>query len=158
MNNLKRQLFYLVEIFVTRQAIVKKAMQELRPDLLLRYDKSISTIELIEIAKAYLGTPFRGVWQDDNDWNYYIHGAGCRLTNMDTGEPLEWAAPNLDEFYDEWFLTWLNWYVENHEASEEIQKLQNMQNNEIRDLLLELEKARLITSVKPNHFRLIVKV
>jgi hypothetical protein len=44
---------------------------------------------LIEAIKrnAERQYPQRGTWGENDEWEYYLHGGGCLLTNKETGGP-----------------------------------------------------------------------
>jgi hypothetical protein len=49
----------------------------------------------------------KGIWK--NDWKFWVHGIGCRLTHISTSEPLEWDAPDVHSFRFDWFWHHLLW-------------------------------------------------
>lgn len=155
MDSLIEQLLKLVIRYVERQALVQKTIHKLRPDLLARDDESMSLNEIIKLAETYRDIPTTGIWKDTDHWHYTIHGRGCRLVNTKTGEPIDWTLPHLNEFYDEWFIIWLYWYIDMYETSNELKKLRDIDKEAIFKLLLELETEGFIRTVLPNHFRLV---
>lgn len=57
--------------------------------------------------------PQSGIWHDNenNEWRYFLHGSGCRLTNVNTGEPIDWDCPDVNN-YDAWkFMFHLIWQL-----------------------------------------------
>jgi hypothetical protein len=110
-------------IFISRQQLVHEAMTELRPDLLAAAaDTREERLKSIELAKIYGRVPQSGIWRDE--WDHFIHGLGCRLINLNTQELIEWDAPDVDSFEEDWFLTWLIWDLRlnqrNTEANREL--------------------------------------
>lgn len=51
-----------------------------------------------------------GIWR--GTWKHWAHGHGCRLTHLETGEPIEWDAPDLLAFDDSWFGNHLEWRIQ----------------------------------------------
>jgi len=61
--------------------------------------------------------PQSGIWRDseNNEWRYFLHGSGCRLTNVNTGEPIDWDCPDVNK-YDKWkFMFHLMWQLSSSE-------------------------------------------
>jgi len=57
--------------------------------------------------------PQSGVWRngENSEWRYFLHGSGCRLTNIQTGEPIDWDCPDVNK-YDKWkFMFHLMWQL-----------------------------------------------
>ncbi|MBN1287057.1 MAG: hypothetical protein JXB47_16775 [Anaerolineae bacterium] len=103
----------LIAYFVERQRFVALAMLDLHPRALAMGDKTCLGVRLHPYLKADderrdNGTYAQlGVWK--NDWKHWVHGLGCRLTNIHTGEPIEWDAPDLRTFTLDWFWEHLKW-------------------------------------------------
>lgn len=60
-----------------------------------------------------------GIWYDNekNEWKYFLHGSGCRLTNVKTGEPIDWDCPDVNR-YDTWkFMFHLMWQLSSLERA-----------------------------------------
>jgi hypothetical protein len=51
------------------------------------------------------------IWK--GDWKHGVHGAGCLLLNLRTGEPLEWDGPDPNEFRIDWLMNNLIWRLKN---------------------------------------------
>ena len=64
-----------------------------------------------EPSKEYISATGRGYWGQANEWQYSLHGGGCRLTHTITGEVIDWDAPDLNRFDPYWFVGWLQWYL-----------------------------------------------
>jgi len=74
-----------------------------RPEL---YDCYLAGLRAHELR-----VPQQGVWHDQQgqEWNYYLHGTGCQITNGLTLEVIDWDCPNVaafDPFFFEAHLTW----------------------------------------------------
>jgi hypothetical protein len=90
--------------FVERQKIVERALRELRPDFFLRF---LNAADYFAWRRNNpISTPQAGDWGGRQEWHYFIHGGGCRLTHAETGDMLDWDAPDVDVFdWLEWALT-----------------------------------------------------
>jgi len=115
----------LVAYFVLRQQLVVLAVIELWP----RSFYQAIQVENIDIRpyqqdffakfqeyrekedKKQEDSPQIGIWK--NDWRHFAHGIGCRLTHIQTGERLEWDAPNPKVFDQYWFINHLEWRLKN---------------------------------------------
>lgn len=113
---MKDELTKLVERFIGRQTLVLQAMEYIRPDLLvLSQYRNWPVVnqeafnQFFWLAKLSVRNPQSGIW--NSNWDYYIHGKGCRLTHLSTHEPIEWDAPNIDQFDLYWFANWLVWMM-----------------------------------------------
>src|SRR5687768_15496502 len=87
----------VIENYLDRQQIVAYAMVEIYPRPFVT--SHISNFRGIELAPLYLAWQEkvrldrdwqRGIWREV--WSYWLHGAGRRLTHLQTGEPIEWDA------------------------------------------------------------------
>jgi hypothetical protein len=63
--------------------------------------------------------PQEGIWYDNeqNEWIYFLHGNGCRLTNKKTGEPIDWDCPDVNSYDPYKFLFHLIWQLSSIERS-----------------------------------------
>src|SRR5262249_54021810 len=93
----------LVQRFVKRQQLPFEVMQKYRPHLLDPTQRRPS--------KEYARATQIGHWGQDNEWGYYLHGVGCRLTHTINGEVIDWDASNLSRFDFNWFVHWLAWFL-----------------------------------------------
>ena len=112
----------LVRRFVERQKLVYQVMEEIRPDKLMfvrmyEQHQGKPTEEdfsaYSEYAKWFVETPQGGWW---GEWVYFFHGAGCRLMNILTGEPIDWEAPDVDRFDRFFFSDYLKWAFKRNAA------------------------------------------
>ena len=136
----KKELLEAITYFVSRQELVAQAMTELGLDLdaiailgavgwtlgaegAMKFF-TVSTSNLGEKFKNALQTQIEnntprvnqaGIWHDKygNTWDYFLHGGGCRLTNKETGEPIDWDCPNPRHFDSFKFCFHLKWQAEN---------------------------------------------
>jgi hypothetical protein len=95
--------------FIERQRIVCLAMLDLDPYALKAGGDTLFGIAISPYidASANFRSENRGIWK--NEWKYRLHGIGCELVNIHTGEPLEWDAPDPDSFEFSWFWEHLGW-------------------------------------------------
>lgn len=106
----------LIEYFLERQKIVAIAMLDIHPKPLLMAGKYILGIKIAPYVLAWREKANQdrnwqsGIWR--GEWKHWAHGYGCRLTNLRTGEPIEWDAPDLDTFDEHWFWAHLAWRIE----------------------------------------------
>ncbi|MBN8594454.1 MAG: hypothetical protein J0M33_22040 [Anaerolineae bacterium] len=102
--------------YVERQEIANQALSQLRPDLLMLANAqgAEQIMNGFALREAYEAIPFTGIWLDSDgkEWDYFIHGLGCRLINRISKEQIEWDAPDVTAFDIEWFINWVEWYVE----------------------------------------------
>ncbi|MBC7812315.1 MAG: hypothetical protein H7175_14260, partial [Burkholderiales bacterium] len=56
--------------------------------------------------------PAVGLWGENQEWEYLLHGGGCRLTHTVTQERIEWDASNLRRFDRGWFVNHLKWRLD----------------------------------------------
>jgi hypothetical protein len=112
-NSVQSALYSLVQKYVERQSIVLSAMRELRPDIALEdweitpEERSKLRIEFWRIRK-----PAVGLWDDNREWEYFVHGGGCRLIHSVTQERIDWDARNLQRFDRSSFVNHLKWRLE----------------------------------------------
>jgi hypothetical protein len=113
MDELSSSTLRLVHRFVKRQEVVAHAIGELRPDWMLRVrldnDNESQVTELLRAVRKHAKTPQMGYWGKNKEWKYRLHGAGCELTNIETGEPLEWDVYGLTTFDRFWFAYYVLW-------------------------------------------------
>lgn len=142
----KQELYQALAYFIERQDLVAQAMLDMGLDLdevgtfgALAWVSSTTHIlkdvekpmdlftegsDLFEVSKRAeaIRVSQKGTWKDydHNEWEYYLHGEGCRLTNRQTSEVIDWDCPNKLSF-DPWFFSkHLAWQLE---ASDRKRKL-----------------------------------
>lgn len=122
-----RIVYNLVAYFIQRQQLVVLAMLELNPRGL---DKEALAIEVEPYFQDYRerrkklqpGESFQsGIWK--HDWEYWVHGGGCRLTHLHTSERIEWDGPDPHEFDIYWFMNHLLWRCEHERHDPFIKQL-----------------------------------
>jgi len=90
--------------FVSRQELVARAIEEIWPHKLTTLGRPAP-----RPSKEVLRATSHGRWGADGEWDYGMHGAGCRLLHRTTGEPIEWDEPDLSTFDVRWFGNWIDW-------------------------------------------------
>ena len=114
MNAIQSAVYTLIQRFVKRQAIVLDALRDLRPDLIMRvenrnnpefWDQWTQETWLVFVRKH--ARQSTGEWGENNEWEYFLHGPGCRLTHKVTQERLEWDLGSLRRFDKNWFVGYL---------------------------------------------------
>ena len=140
----------LLREYISRQQLVYDILQELRPHFFAVHDKSVSGIDLVNLVRqGILHVPFTGTWQKYGTWKYYIHGAGCRLTNMISGEIIEWDTPHVTHFERLWFMQWVNWVKKVNNT------YQSLSEDVVYGLLHQLEEVGVVERIHPsNDFKL----
>ena len=108
---LRSSLISLLEEYVRRQSLVLKALRDLRPDIVMRSRNEGTPEERAQLTKVHYQTPQSGYWGDKNEWQYFVHGIGCRLIHTSTQEPVEWDAGDVRRFDRDWFLYYLEWAI-----------------------------------------------
>jgi len=84
--------------------------------------------------------PQGGVWCDgeNNKWRYFLHGSGCRLTSVKTGEPIDWDCLDVNK-YDKWkFMFHLMWQLSSLERGEKLISTNIWARNSLEPLLDEI--------------------
>ena len=87
--------------------------------------------------------PQIGIWRDNenNEWRYSLHGGGCRLTNIKTGEPIDWDCPDVNS-YDRYKFTYhLEWQISSPERAEKFILTRNLEQNTLKSLIGELRNS-----------------
>ncbi len=113
----------LILYFIERQRLVMLAMLDLNP-IVLQGAVNLPSLDLEPYIKRFhnklgnlkQGESYQvGIWK--NDWKHWVHGIGCRLTHIHTGEYLEWDAVDANGFDMGWFCDHLMWRLE-HESDD----------------------------------------
>jgi hypothetical protein len=99
----------LLDLFLERQRVVFDLLLEIRPDFFTNAPRP---------TKAYISATQRGAWGPHSEWFYYIHGGGCRIVHVHTGELIEWDSPDLNRFDPNWFTQWVEWWFRREEGDD----------------------------------------
>jgi hypothetical protein len=127
MDDFRQYIIDSILFYIERQKYVPKALLDISPrHLLMVNDENFRKIlqPYIELYDEKINTLNQsnlqtGIW---NEWRYWIHGIGCRLTHLHTQEPLEWDAPDVNGFRFEWFWAHFLWRRENHKQDTLVEK------------------------------------
>ena len=101
LDTLPDVIYLLIQQFVQRQQLSLEVIREFRPHLVDSTKRRPS--------KEYASATQLGYWGKNNEWKYFLHGGGCRVTHTITGEIVDWDAPDLYQFDPYWFAGWLAW-------------------------------------------------
>jgi hypothetical protein len=122
------EILTLIQRYVERQTIVLTAMQQLSPHLFMRSYSGEWTSEIVDQYRRAMEQvahiPSSGFWGDNDEWQYSLHGGGCRLVHTVTGEPINWDAPKVERFDKFWFLDYLVWLLANDPTDATVAVLQ----------------------------------
>lgn len=118
----------LIRYYIERRRYtVVETLVQLRPDLIehLRLElvfpipNLAQKIAAFKLAYTQRQIDFIGVWQAD--WKYRLHGYGCFLQNIQTGENFDWDMSDPMIFYRGEFESHLIWRCKNEKDSALIQ-------------------------------------
>jgi hypothetical protein len=150
LHSAEAALIPYIQQFVERQQIVEQALRELRPEFLLSFDDYFDWI-----MQNPASNPDSGYWGEHRAWRYSIHGHGCRLTHIETGEPLDWNPPNVDVFNLWFFKRWLEWALTQEHLEPVLQEWHRQQtylDDGIKLILERLEQEGILWSTSiPGH-------
>jgi hypothetical protein len=112
-----KELEEALKDFIQRLSLVKQVILDL----------GLTPEELQNLGPAswiQKNIPQTGIWKLDTWWQYFLHGKGCRLTNIVSGEILDWNSYNtsgidVDPYA---FIRYLKWRVDKQKHFENIKK------------------------------------
>jgi hypothetical protein len=136
-KQIKDELVKAIKVFVDRQYLVAKAIESmgLNLDLVGKYGSFSWTLddEIIDLVNknGIKSVPSElrdivtermsnnnsllqtGTWYDENNnlWEFFLHGNGCRLTDSKTGEIIDWDCPRISRFDVSKFYRHLEWQI-----------------------------------------------
>ena len=159
----KDELSNALAYFIERQKLVAQALVELGLDLNevaeyksaawssgsnLEGDNShISSVrpenarmqKLFQMAKraSERNLSQSGIWRvnENNEWEYFLHGGGCRLTNRKTGEPIDWDCPDVNSYDKYKFLHHLEWQLSSSERADKFFMSRRLEKAELESLI-----------------------
>jgi hypothetical protein len=141
LNPTQLAVYKLIKVFVERQKIVFGAMIELHPLLMARAGVIPESQLPQNVKERRLSSiVFAGDWGEAKEWNYYLHGAGCRLVHKTTGEPIEWDASDVKRFDSYWFTKWIEWSLEQESYGESIEVIKshgNLDGDRLREFVFD---------------------
>jgi len=81
-----------------------------------------------------------GVWRDNenNEWRYFLHGGSCRLTNIKTGEPIDWNCPDVNSYDRHKFFDHLEWQMTSSERVEKLSFSRSVEKETLKTLINEI--------------------
>jgi hypothetical protein len=123
LDDVHKAVYSLIKRYVDRQQLVRNAIHDLRPDLLIVVDGNTRLEELVQMTERHSGAPQSGQWGQLQEWSYFIHGRGCRLIHTTTREPIEWDAPDIRRFDRFWFMNYVTWLSSQIAKEEDIVRL-----------------------------------
>lgn len=127
LSSLQASVLSLVKRFVRRQSIVLDAMRDLRPDIIMPLENRGDSIYWAELREKHTKMPQVGYWGENAEWEYFLHGGGCRLIHRETGERIEWDAGDLNRFNVDWFVIYLQWLLKyDHNNDEDIRTVRSL--------------------------------
>jgi hypothetical protein len=133
MNIVQRAIYSLVKRFVERQQLVFDIIKELRPYLVNTGTRRPDRVSLRKTTSGY--------WGIDHEWEYFMHGGGCKLTHTVTHEVIEWDAPDLQRFDPYWFTNWVSWFLGQYPQDSLAQVINSHTSNDpdsLRNFLFDL--------------------
>ena len=109
-------VYRMIERYIERQQLVHDALMSLRPDFFegIRPPNDATEQQLlafVALTERYMNVPQRGYWGENDEWEHWIHGAGCHLTHTITGEVIGWDVSNIQTFDCYWFVDNLAWFL-----------------------------------------------
>jgi hypothetical protein len=162
----KDELMNALAYFIERQKLVAQALVELGLDLnevaefksaawssgtKLKGDNShiassspenAQVQELFQVATraSERNLSQSGIWQDheNNEWQYFLHGGGCRLINRKTGEPIDWDCPDVNSYDKYKFLHHLEWQLSSSERADKFPVSRRIEKAELESLINEI--------------------
>jgi Domain of unknown function (DUF6896) len=89
------------------------SQEKIKQEIAKANDPRVQKMLQLALRALERALPQTGIWRDgeNNEWRYFLHGSGCRLTNTQTGEPIDWDCPDVNK-YDKWkFMFHLLWQL-----------------------------------------------
>jgi hypothetical protein len=67
----------------------------------------------------------RGTWIDvyNQTWEYFLHGRGCDITNIETREPIDWDCADINAFDTMFFVEHLQWQLQQVELTKHLSRI-----------------------------------
>lgn len=124
------EIVVAIKQFVQRQELIKQAITDLG---ITENDLSNSG----PLSWTQKNIPQEGIWARDQQWQYFLHGKGCRLSNLATGEVIDWNstsrfAINIDPYV---FIDHLNWRIKQGDSFQHILKATSNKEDGLEFLL-----------------------
>jgi hypothetical protein len=129
----KQQLLDAIYYYVDRQKLVAQAVTE------LGIDKTLLTPEkILQWSELRAKIPTSGSWTDEDGgkWIYFLHGYGCRLTNLKTDESIDWNMKRKINAFDPYFFYKnLVWQISVSARDNKVLQLKGWEKEEIINLI-----------------------
>jgi hypothetical protein len=123
LNPVQTALYQAIKRFVQRQSLVLEALKDLRPDLVMETADEGTPQEQAEMRKTYIRQPSTGYWGKNREWEYLLHGSGCRLVNVATKENIQWDVGDLHRFDRFWFVNYLEWLLDSDVVDKDVSRI-----------------------------------
>ena len=111
--------------------------------------ENASQRKLYQIAKraSERNLPQYGIWRDSqqNEWEYMLHGGGCHLKNIKTGEPIDWDPPDLNSYDEFKFMDNLLWQISYPKRTIKLGFLRSVVQQALKPLIKEVRDENLST-------------
>ncbi len=158
-------LHTIIERYTQRQSIVLDAMRDLRPDMILPLEGKVHPQTRAELRRKYIYAPHRGLWGENQEWEYRLHGIGCHLTHVTTGEVIGWDVGSLKRFDWNWLVNYIIWLLKAEKNTAEMQTIRTKFQDSVDDveklrrdilpILQELESNGILRAEQENRYTLI---
>lgn len=137
----------LVEHFVRRQRLVLELIRDVRPHLL--------SAAPVRPPKEVMAATSKGTWGSEGEWRFHMHGLGCKMVHILTGEPLDWQPPDLKRFDVYCFQAWLGWYWDQLDVEPDVKGLRQRLESKgggtgLKDALEHLAEGGALQRELPN--------
>lgn len=82
-----------------------------------------------------------GTWRDseENEWDYSLHGGGCLLTSVKTGEPIDWDCPDVNAYNTFKFMKHMFWQLSYPERAIKLVTVRFLVRNTLEPLVKEIQ-------------------
>jgi hypothetical protein len=122
------------------EADQQSSEEKIKQEIAKANDPRIQKMLQVTLRSVGRALPQSGIWRDreNNEWRYFLHGSGCRLTNVNTGEPIDWDCPDISK-YDKWkFMFHLMWQLSSLERGGKLISTHNWISASLEPLLDEI--------------------
>ncbi|MBI4761338.1 MAG: DUF6896 domain-containing protein [Chloroflexota bacterium] len=121
------------------------AQDKIKQEIAKANDPRTQKMLQLALRASERALPQSGFWRDseNNEWRYFLHGSGCRLTNIKTGEPIDWDCPDVNR-YEKWkFMFHLLWQLSSLERGQKLISTHNWVSASLEPLLDEITNDEL---------------
>ena len=146
-ETIKATYQFIQQYISRRQDIVVEAMIQFRPNLIIaldledhfKLDDLEARIKYYEVNYKDNSEHFTGIW--NGEWQYQLHGIGCEMLNIITGEYFDWDMSDPAIFSSYELFRYMRWCWYEKKARDEITKT-------IIDWMKDISLSRLNTLLK----------